>query len=338
MLDLPRSVLDYIGTVMIENRLPAYLFVDKDGLLSDWGGSLQEYGINDLRKGEPVGEQILFLEGLLPLSVSPMFLHCIKTEAGLSADIHLFSGEDGDWILLLDVTSDELQHIIIQQKVNDLSLLRKKHAGLLNQYFSTDARDGQIQELITFREKGERKEVAILFVDIRGFNSYSEKTHPEEVFKTLNLYLRAMIAPMLDEGGIVDKIIGDAVVTIFGAIASSTSPAQLAVRTAFRMMNAVGEVNRVRQIENQETFNVGIGIASGTVALGILGSKELRSINAIGHPVKIAAHLGSTARAGEILIDNNSYTELDSIKARFLPFEDTLINITSVYSCLITGE
>lgn len=122
MLNIPSPVLDYIHSITVENRSLAYLLVSRDGCLSNWGGNLTAYGITNLQKGEYVGEQVCFLEGLLPLDGSPIFLPCIKVEDGLSTDVHLFPGDEGDWVLLLDATLEENQRRLIQQKCNDLSL------------------------------------------------------------------------------------------------------------------------------------------------------------------------------------------------------------------------
>lgn len=126
MLNLPSPVIDYILILTVENRSLGYLLVEKDGRLSNWGGKLGAYGITNLQKGEYVGEQVYFLEGLLPLDDVPMFLPCIKVANGLSADVHLFPGNEGDWVLLLDATLEENQRSRIQQKVNDLRLLLEK--------------------------------------------------------------------------------------------------------------------------------------------------------------------------------------------------------------------
>lgn len=125
MLDLPSQVLNYIYTQIGENRTPAYLLVEKDGRLSEWGGNLAAYGVTNLQKGEYVGKQVFFLEGLLPLDGSSLFLPCINTQCGLCADVHLFPGDKGDWVLLLDASLDEIRLSLIQQKRNDLSLLKE---------------------------------------------------------------------------------------------------------------------------------------------------------------------------------------------------------------------
>lgn len=144
MFELPAPVLDYIHTITVENRSLAYLLVKKDGCLSKWGGNLLAYGFTELQQGEYVGEQVFFLEGLLPLESSPIFLSCIKTEYGLSTDVHLFPSDEGDWVLLLDATLDELQRSLIQQQGNDLSLIRQKHFQLSKRYIENNDAENQV--------------------------------------------------------------------------------------------------------------------------------------------------------------------------------------------------
>ena len=144
MLELPTPVLDYIHAITVENRSLAYLLVKKDGRLSKWGGNLSAYGFTELQQGEYVGEQVFFLEGLLPLQSSPIFLSCIKTEYGVSADVHLFPSDEGDWVLLLDATLDELQRSLIQQQGNDLSLLRQEHFRISKRYIESNDAENQV--------------------------------------------------------------------------------------------------------------------------------------------------------------------------------------------------
>ena len=73
MLNLPSPVSDFMLKLLADTRSPAYLLVKKDGLLTDWGGDLAAYGIKDLQKEQRVGEQVFFLEGMLPIDASPTF-------------------------------------------------------------------------------------------------------------------------------------------------------------------------------------------------------------------------------------------------------------------------
>ncbi len=133
MLDIPTPVVAYTHALMLETRSLAYLLVKKDGCLADWGGKLAAYGFTNLQRGENVGQQVFFLEGLLPLDNFPLFLPCVKTEYGLCADVHLFPAKEGDWVLLLDATLEEKQQRLIQQYINDVSLLKEKLVRVLNQ-------------------------------------------------------------------------------------------------------------------------------------------------------------------------------------------------------------
>jgi PAS domain S-box-containing protein len=123
MLNVPSPVSDFMLKLLADTRSPAYLLVQKDGKLVDWGGDLAAYGIKDLQKEEPIGQQVFFLEGMLPLETSPTFLPYVKTDSGLSADVYMYEGEDGAaWVLLLDATWDARKRRAIQQKANELSL------------------------------------------------------------------------------------------------------------------------------------------------------------------------------------------------------------------------
>ncbi|MDZ8023469.1 MAG: hypothetical protein RMY36_000310 [Nostoc sp. SerVER01] len=126
MLNIPNSVITYLINFLTVERSLAYLLVDKDGSLLDWGGKLAEYGITNLSKGENIKEQVCFLEGLLPLDNTSVFLPFIKTEYGSCADIHMFPTEEGDWVLLLDSSCNEDHLFATQQKANEFSLLQEK--------------------------------------------------------------------------------------------------------------------------------------------------------------------------------------------------------------------
>ena len=149
MHGFPSPVLDYLHAFTLETRSPAYLQTDSKGRLRGWGGKLSTYGISSLRKGVPLGTQAHFLEGLLPLEESPLCLPCIETASGVFADIHLFPAEQGTWVLLLDTTAEEAQRRLLQQKANDLSLLRERQTYLSQQppRRHTADREGQVTPL-----------------------------------------------------------------------------------------------------------------------------------------------------------------------------------------------
>jgi signal transduction histidine kinase len=131
MCALPSPVIEYLGTFVAETRSPGYLLVDKQGRLQEWGGALSAYGLRDLRAGAPIQGQVDFLVGLLPAVDTPLYCPCVEMDSGLFTDIHVFPGDRGDWVLLLDVSADAQQRHRWQQRIHDLSLLQDQQAKSL---------------------------------------------------------------------------------------------------------------------------------------------------------------------------------------------------------------
>lgn len=126
MVTLPNSVTNYLFQYLIEERSLAYILVNKNGELLNWGGELTAYGITNLCKNHNIKEQVLFLEGLLPLDNIAVFLPFVNIGHKICVDIHLFPSAEGDWILLLDSIWDHQHIAVLQQKANDFSLLKEQ--------------------------------------------------------------------------------------------------------------------------------------------------------------------------------------------------------------------
>jgi len=166
---------------------------------------------------------------------------------------------------------------------------------------------------------GETRTVTVLFADIRGFTPFSENYSAEVVFETLNLYLCAMIPPLLDETAILDKIIGDEVMAVFNILPTVEPAPNHAVKAAIRMLEAVSAVNDTRRDNDEPTLDIGVGIATGPVALGVLGSKRRKSISVIGSHVNLAARLQNVARPRQIVIDQNTFDQTSTFQKTFAP-------------------
>lgn len=334
MLYLPDPVVDYIYKLTVEHYSPAYLLVNKDGRLSHWGGKVSLYGLTNLQQGEYVEQQVLFLAGLLPVSGLPIFLPCVKMESGISADVHIFSAEEGDWVLLLDASLYENQHSLAQQKVNDLSLIRQQQAKGLNQHLQQYVQT--LSPFLHLLERGERREVTILLVKICAFDSYIEANAAPVVLTTLNSYVSSIMQPLLDEGGMVDKIKGDAVMSLFGVLPVIGSPPVLALKAALRIIEAVREIGTVRRTDNYLAFDTGIVITSGSVVLGVIGSQSQKTFIAAGEVVHLAEQLGCQLRPNEILIDENTFNQLEHSQQYFSITSTLNAESVRIYSYLIT--
>jgi adenylate cyclase len=155
--------------------------------------------------------------------------------------------------------------------------------------------------------KGHRSEATIIFVDIRGFSSYSEVKEPEEIVEKLNQYFEIATQAIQDYGGYVDKFIGDAVLGVFGVPVYHKNHALRAVSAASDMQKAFFERH---ENGNDLLQSVGIGINSGVVVSGNIGSQNRMEYTVIGESVNLAAHLYRLANPGEIIISKSVYDHL----------------------------
>ncbi|MBN2208730.1 MAG: adenylate/guanylate cyclase domain-containing protein [Candidatus Coatesbacteria bacterium] len=322
MKALPGPVREYIyglTTDAVKKRSPAYMLVDREGALIEFGGELAVYGLSGLRTGIVVEDQADYLTGLLPLDDEPIFLTCVKGEKDISMDVHLFPGERGDWVLLLDARELDSSRYEAQQKSHELSLSEERQSRLLNQFMGQEIVESIQMGKLQIKDEGERRLLTILFADIRDFTTFSENQHPQVVFRTLNLYLHEMMEPILNEGSALNAIIGDEVMAVFGILTASASHAFRAVKAALSMMQSVERLRTQRKARLLPPLGIGIGIATGPVALGMLGTRQRSAITVIGHHVNLASRLQNLASRGEILIDENSYNSIRSLKRFFRP-------------------
>jgi len=143
---------------------------------------------------------------------------------------------------------------------------------------------------------GRRQEVTVLFSDIRGFTSYSEKTSPEQVVLELNAYLNAMVCAIREHGGVVDKFVGDAIMVVFGIPDSRPDDALRALRTARAMQSALGAHNEARARADRPPLAHGIGVHTGPAIAGNIGNADRIQYTVIGDVVNLASRLESATK------------------------------------------
>ena len=158
--------------------------------------------------------------------------------------------------------------------------------------------------------KGHRNEATILFSDIRGFTSYSEVKEPEDILENLNEYLEIATQAILDYGGYIDKFVGDAVLGVFGVPVFFENHKERAVRAAFELQKKV----LIKSIGGNDLLkSIGIGINSGIVVSGNVGSQIKMEYTVIGDSVNVASRLNGLAGPGEIIISKNIYEQLEDM-------------------------
>ncbi len=167
---------------------------------------------------------------------------------------------------------------------------------------------------------GEVREVTVLFSDIRHFTSLAEQMPPEQVVEMLNNYFTRMIEVVANHEGMVDKLIGDSVMALFGAPITLGDEPLRAVTCALEMQQAGDTYNKEREAAGQPPLPMGIGINTGPVVAGNIGSSTKMEYTVIGDEVNIAARLQGVAQAGEVLISENTY-RLVAAKVKVTPLE-----------------
>ena len=180
----------------------------------------------------------------------------------------------------------------------------------LDQYLGSEVAKRLDEGLAAVKATGERRELSVLFADLRGFTKFSESSEPEAVFETLNVYLGAMIPAVHEERGVLDKIIGDEIMAIFGMIPGDVPPPELAVRAGKRILDDVSRLNYQRDRKGLPVLFAGIGIATGPVSLGILGGESRKWVAVIGNHVNLASRLQGHANANQMVIDSATHAAL----------------------------
>jgi len=155
---------------------------------------------------------------------------------------------------------------------------------------------------------GQELEVTTLFSDIRGFTSMSEKMSPKDVVDSLNEYFDKMIEVVFKYNGTLDKIIGDALMVIYGAPIGSDDDAERALLTAIEMQQKLEELNMVRMTRGQSPIEIGIGLNTGKVISGNIGSKVQMNYTVIGDAVNLSSRLCSFAKAGQIIVSESVFS------------------------------
>ena len=160
---------------------------------------------------------------------------------------------------------------------------------------------------LTIEKGGRLTEVTMLFSDIRGFTTMSDGRPAQEIVNTLNEYFEVMVDILFKYSGTLDKFVGDEIIGLFGApIAIDDAPFK-AVACAVAMLQGLEEFNRTRAAENQAPIRIGIGINTGNVITGSIGSTRALQYTCIGDAMNVASRLVNVATSGEIIISESTY-------------------------------
>ena len=173
---------------------------------------------------------------------------------------------------------------------------------------------------LTIEKGGRLTECTMLFSDIRGFTTMSDGRPAQEIVNTLNEYFEVMVDILFKYSGTLDKFVGDEIIGLFGAPISIDDAPFKAVACAIAMLQALEEFNRTRASEQQAPIRIGIGINTGNVITGSIGSTRALQYTAIGDAMNVASRLVNVASSGEIIISEHTYRHVAGrVEASQLP-------------------
>jgi adenylate cyclase len=248
-----------------------------------------------LHKGELLG--IMHLDSL------------ITANAFGEKDLQIFSSIAGQAAVAISNT-------LLAKKIEHEASTRAQFQRLLSPNLVEQVVQGKLQ----LEKGGKLSEVTLLFSDIRGFTSMSENTSAQEVVRMLNEYFEIMVDVIFAHQGTLDKFVGDEVIALFGAPVALPNAELCAIECALEMLKVLKDWNRLRVAEGLTEVHIGIGINTGEVVTGAIGSSRALQYTAIGDAVNTAARLCSNAKAGQLLVSEGTYAKvMDRVAAIRLP-------------------
>jgi len=204
---------------------------------------------------------------------------------------------------------------LIQQK----SKLNERIKGIFSKFTSPNVVNALVENQREVVLGGESKTISLMFCDIRSFTNYCEERSPAEVVEILNEYLTRMSEVVIRYHGTLDKYIGDEIMSFWGAPLAQPNHAKLAVQAGFEMLMELKKLTLKWEKEGKKPFSVGIGINTGEVIVGNIGSAIRMDYTVIGDPVNLAARVEALTRKfnSDFLITEATYQLVkDIVQAR----------------------
>jgi class 3 adenylate cyclase len=188
------------------------------------------------------------------------------------------------------------------QLTGQVELRNQMIRQVFGRYLTDEVVEGLLENPEGLRFGGEKRRITVLFADLRGFTTMAEKLPPEKVVTLVNGFLAVMSEVIIDFGGTIDEFLGDAILVLFGAPVEREDHARAAVACATRMQLAMEAVNENNREQGLPEIEMGIGISTGEVVVGNIGSEKRAKYGVVGHTVNLAARIQSQTRGGQILI------------------------------------
>ena len=207
------------------------------------------------------------------------------------------------------LTMDELRRSLAEKNA-ELARAHELVRRAFGRYVSEEVATSILQSPEGLELGGEERQVTILMSDLRGFTAMAARLTPRQVIEFLNLYLESMVEVIGRYQGTIDEIIGDAILVIFGAPVACEEHAAKAVACGLAMQLAMTEVNRRLAEKGAAELEMGIGIHTGRVIVGNIGSERRTKYAAVGSNVNLAGRIESFTSGGQLLISESTRAQI----------------------------
>ncbi len=256
------------------------------------------------------GAQSIIMQGIRSTMCVPLVAHgkvlgvlhldsLFTTGAFTESDLNLVQGLAYQAAIAIENSN------LVNQGKEDVRI-REKFSRLLSPVLVDLLVEGRVE----IRKGGENRLSTVLFSDLRGFTAMSQRKEPEEIVHMLNEYFEIMVDIVFDHDGTLDKFMGDGIMAVWGSPLDEPKAPLKAVSAGLAMQQALAEFNETRLSEGLEEMNMGIGIDTGHLVAGYMGSTKTMNYTVVGPPVNMAARLCAIAKPTQVLISKNTLAEL----------------------------
>ena len=260
------------------------------------------------------------------LSPTVLILGLVAGVAGLATAAG-FLWLDGVYLAVGTLSITFILLMLAQLVLGFLEEYRKKKqfTDLFGQYVPPELVKKMAEDPERYSMMGRRLQMTVLFSDVRGFTSISEQLAPSELSEFINLYLTTMTQIIRDEGGTLDKYIGDAIMAFWGAPIDARDHAERGVIAAIKMIEALDGLAKVCVERGWPAISIGIGINTGDMSVGDMGSKIRKAYTVMGDAVNLGARLEGLTRQYGVWTIVSEYTVAECPRVRFRELDRVLV-------------
>jgi adenylate cyclase len=199
-------------------------------------------------------------------------------------------------------TSIAVENLMLTRRASADAEVRTRLSRFLSPALVEMASSGAVN----LAEAGRSQDCTIVFADIRGFTSMSERLPAQSIVALLNEHFEAMVDVVFSHNGVLDKFVGDALMAIWGVPLRGADDARRAIEAALEMLDRVAAMNTQRLLDGRETLEVGVGVDSGPVVFGAIGASRRLELTVVGDAVNTASRICGIAGGGDVVVSERT--------------------------------